>query len=224
MKFIRNRSVAISLMLVTVIALAACAARGPRNKAQVGALTAGELALAIDQNERQAYAAGLPGYDKAAHDRVGVAVTKVLYATRAYERAVAAWPADNATAPAGVEEARKGLNAALTDLEQAIPAIAGVRDPLNRAISALKAALASPSTAVHVVPIQLAQLPGGGVMAFMAFMQLFASLLSSGRTTYEKVRSLLEKEGATPEELADLDVRLSGAIAAREAEHGAGPT
>lgn len=56
----------------------------------------------------------------------------------------------------------------------------------------------------------------------LGYMQMILELVTSGRTTWAKLRAFLQQEGATNEELAALDARLSTAIDAREAEHGAG--
>jgi hypothetical protein len=212
-------TLALTALLTTTIFTGACAARGARNRAQVAALSVGELALELSKTEREIYAAGVTGYTKADHDRVGVALTRVLYATRGYERAVAQWP--DGPVPAAVTTALQGLQAALVDFGQALPALAPVRDPLLRAAAALRAALAALTVRATVSDVRLAQLPGGGVLAFMALIQLLAQLVHSGKTTYGRVRDILAQEGATPEQLARLDAQLSDEIARREAEHGA---
>lgn len=54
----------------------------------------------------------------------------------------------------------------------------------------------------------------------LAIVGIVGQLLFDGRTTYDRIKGALATLGATPEELAALDVRLTDAIAAREAEHG----
>lgn len=140
----RSRLLLIAL-LVAIASLEACAARGPRNTTRVAALAVGEAALGLDQIERQAYTSGLYGADavaaKATHDAIGGKVLIVLRAARAFERAAASWPDDGTPAPAAVDAARAGLLAALADVETILPAAAAARDPILRALAAVRAAL-----------------------------------------------------------------------------------
>lgn len=211
------------LITALVILTVACAARGARNIARVGALTAGELALEVDKQERLAYAGNIPGYDKAAHDKVGAGVLKLLQAERAYERAVAGWPEGVDTVPEIVTTTKAALAGAMTDLQTLLPAIAVVRDPIQRALDALDAFLKKPIASTQLEGVTLAQLPGGGVMAIFALMELITGMLASGRTSYDRLRVILAKEGATDEELVALDTKLSDAIALREAEQPKSP-
>lgn len=121
---------------------ASCAARGARNKAQVGALAIGEAVLGLDQVEHTLYRADPPPYDKPAHDKLGDAILKALHASRAYERAVVEWPT-GATKPQIVDAAEKGLTAALADVEAALPQAGAAREPLLRALAAARAAFAA---------------------------------------------------------------------------------
>lgn len=52
----------------------------------------------------------------------------------------------------------------------------------------------------------------------IGYLQLAAQLIEAGKTSVAALRGWLVQEGATPEQLADMDARLSSAIAAREAE------
>jgi hypothetical protein len=207
------------VLLTVALALAVgCAARGPRAHAQVGALALTDLAVDLSQAEQTLYAASVPGYTKADHDAVGRRILQVLYATRGYERAAAAWPA-GAPKPENVTQAGLAISLALDDLAHVIPAIAGVRDQLNRAITALRAALASLQVdGRHDAPIQ-AQLPGGGLIGLLALVQVLAKLLSEGKTTVADFRGWLEKEGATPADFVAADAAISSEIAVREQEH-----
>lgn len=72
------------LVVVLITPIASCAARANLGQS---ALVVGELALAVDQAERDAFAARL--YDEARHQALGKVVLRVLYAARAYERGVA---------------------------------------------------------------------------------------------------------------------------------------
>lgn len=202
-------------LLVTVTA---CAAKGVRNQTRVGALSVGEAALAIDAAERQVAAGNIPAYDAAAQKQVGAGVLKVLHAARAYERAAASWK-DGEPIPQTLADAKVGLALALTDLSAVIPQAEAVRGPMLKAIDVLKAALAAGLAMRDVPPVQNAQLPAG-VMSLLALANLIGGLVSSGRTSYDRIKALLQKEGATDEELTALDLSLSDAIARREAEQG----
>jgi hypothetical protein len=62
----------------------------------------------------------------------------------------------------------------------------------------------------------VAQLPPiGGLMSFLSLIQLLGSLLTSGRTTVQAIRSFAHREGATDEELAAVDAQLSAELARR---------
>lgn len=217
------RVLAVVLAVGLLSASVACAARGARNQARVAALTVGEAALALDQVERDLYAAGIPGYDKLLHDQVGQGVLKVLYAARAFERAARQWQ-DGLEAPAAVDAARVGVTVALDDIEHLLPAAAAIRDPLLRALAGIRAVLASPQAMLPPGPVRLAQLPSGGLLGFLALMQVFAALVSEGRTTFARLVSVAKQEGATDEELDALDLRLTSAIDARAAEDAQDPT
>jgi len=60
------------------------------------------------------------------------------------------------------------------------------------------------------------------VQEFQTYMLLLAALVNSGQVIGSTIRAWFVSAGATDEQLADLDARLTSAIAAREAEHGAG--
>jgi len=129
------------ILTLSASSFAACAARGPRAQIRVAAMSIGETALAIDQVERQVYAAGLTGYTKADHDRIGAIVLRVLYAARAFERAAAAISEGVNTRTEALTVAEVAVLAALDDLTKALPAIDGVRDPLLKAIATVRAAI-----------------------------------------------------------------------------------
>lgn len=61
-------------------------------------------------------------------------------------------------------------------------------------------------------------MPLDQINAVLAALPVFLSLLDTGKTTVLRLRGFLAAEGATPAQLADMDARLSAAIAAREAE------
>jgi hypothetical protein len=210
-------------IFVAMCAAQACAAKGPRNTTRVAALTAGDLALDVDKAERDIYAAGIKEYGKPQHDAVGDQVLKVLYATRAFERASRQWH-DGETTPKAVDDAKAALVAAIADLERVIPATEAVRTPLLKALNALKAYLSSPSAFLDAAPpLQTAELPlPAGALAILAWAQLAGTLIASGRSSLEKLKSALQREGATDEELDALDVKLTAAIAQREADKSAG--
>lgn len=220
-----TRRWAIGLALVFALSAylqTACAAKGPRNTTRVAALTAGDLALDLDKTERDIRAANLAGYDKPKQDAVGAGILKVLYATRAFERAARQWHEGDNT-PAAVDSAKAAVVTALNDLQNVLPAIDGVRIPLLKALNALKAFLSQPTAYLADVPPIHAELPlPPAVLSIFALAQLAAQLVASGRTTFGKLKAALQKEGATDEELDALDVKLTDAIAQREAERGAG--
>ena len=205
-----------SLALALTLGVAACAAKTPRDRGRVSALAVGEAVLTLDQAERQLYEGSV--YDKATHDKLGAVVLRVLYASRAFERAMAGW-SEGVPMPQAVGTAEAALRAALADVEKAVPQAAAARDPLLRALAAIRALLTPPQAQLLPDrPVLVAQLPAGGLMGLFALFNLLSSLLASGRTTYDRLRALLKAEGATAEELAELDARLSDAIARREAE------
>lgn len=203
-------------LLIATLGAAACAAKTPLAKAQVGALTVGQIVLDIRDAERQVYAGKLPQYGATEHRAVLEQIVNLEYAARGYERAVAAWPPGQSI-PQAVITAKAGLNAALADLQKALPAVQAVRDPMNRAIAALVAWLADPKQARLTArpSVSFSELP---LAALLAAMQLVANLLNSGRTAWSRLREFLQKEGATPEELAAIDAKLTTAIAEDEAE------
>lgn len=212
-----SRSLITAAAVAILLILPACAAKGVRNQTRVGALTVGEAAIAIDQAERQVAAANVPGYDASAQKQVGAGILKVLHAARAYERAAASWQ-ENGPVPEQISAAKVGISQALDDLVAVTPSIEGVRSPLLKAIEVLRAALAAASADAGHLPVVRAQALPPQIMGLFALANLFVGLVSSGRTTFEKLKAALQKEGATEEELAALDVQLSDAIARREAE------
>lgn len=199
-------------VLALVLALSACAS-APVAKARTTALVVGEAILGVDQIERQLYRGNV--YDKATHDNLGAIILRALYAGRSYERAVAQLETGQSL-PADVESAFKAVEVAIDDLQKAIPATAAARQPLMKGIAAIRAALAALSARQTLPVVRTAQ--AGGVMGIFALLQILAQLLASGRTTVDRVREFLRREGATDAELADLDARYTAAIAAREAE------
>lgn len=112
-------------LMATMMYCAACAARGDARRA---ALTIGEVALTLDQQERNAFEAKLYGPDK--HAELGVLVLRVLYGARAYERAVGAGQdplairADLLKALADLEASAKGVNV-VVDSVHAVRAVLG---------------------------------------------------------------------------------------------------
>jgi hypothetical protein len=194
-----------------------CAAKTARDKTRVASLGIGEVALGLDRIERDLYGGNV--YDKATHDKLGQGVLKVLYAARGYERAAAGW-APGGPAPDVVDQARKGVLDALADFEKLIPQLAPARDPLIRALNAIRAAVASPQADLKLPTVVQAQ--AAPLFDFLAIIQVLGSLLASGRTTYERIRELLKKEGATDLELGEMDLRLTAAIDARERDQAAG--
>ena len=56
------------------------------------------------------------------------------------------------------------------------------------------------------------------VAAVLALGEVLLRLIASGAITIGRLREIAATEGATPEELAQMDQRLSAAIARREAE------
>lgn len=61
------------------------------------------------------------------------------------------------------------------------------------------------------------------LVQILAIAQILGQLVLTGKTTIQAVVGFLKQQGATPEQLATLDVRLTGAIDAREAEKAARP-
>ena len=54
--------------------------------------------------------------------------------------------------------------------------------------------------------------------SILLFAQIFLRLLADGVITVQKLRQIAKEAGATPEELTDLDRRLSEAIVKRDEE------
>jgi hypothetical protein len=105
----------IAAIIVMLMIVAGCAARTQQDLGR-SALIAGELALAIDEQEQAAFKAGL--YDVKRHNELGVVILRMLYAVRSYERA--------AVAAQDPTQARLEALKALDDVSQAakgVPAI-----------------------------------------------------------------------------------------------------
>jgi hypothetical protein len=102
----RQRLIAPLLILVLITGCAGSI----RDNVRKSVLVTGEVALSIDQAERDVYATGV--YDAAKHKQIGAAILVMLTAVRAYERAVAALPqamADALSAIAAVERIVEGI-------------------------------------------------------------------------------------------------------------------
>lgn len=56
------------------------------------------------------------------------------------------------------------------------------------------------------------------VQTIFSFAGIFLRLLDQGLITLERIKAIAAEAGATPAELAELDSRLSAAIARRQAE------
>lgn len=228
------RFATLSLCLALFVSSVACAARTPLHRAQVAALTFGDIALEINQTEWNVYRSNVPGYDSAAHDKVGLAILKVIRLARGYERAVSLWP-ENSAVPQAVVDAKHALNVGLDDLVKALPALDAVRSPLNRVINTLVAAISDPKLSRQVIDadhwiiatINTHKTRGQSqpwqaeVPPIFAVFSMLVQLVAQGRIAVGRVREFLEKEGATPEELASLDAKLTLAEAERVAEHNA---
>lgn len=106
------------IAVVLLLSLGSCAARSDARRA---ALTIGEVALTIDQQERNAFAAKLYGAEK--HQELGGHVLRILYGARAYERAVAAGQDPSVI--------RVDLLRALADLEQAAKGVDVIGDAVR---------------------------------------------------------------------------------------------
>lgn len=211
-----------ALAFIAVVLLAcvtACAARSTRDQARSSAVTVGEAVLAIDQLETQLATAQIPGYDATAQKPVSAAILKALHAARAYERATkAATASADRSALAQLEAAKHAVLTALDDVVAVVPASEAIRGPLTKAVNVARAALAAATARIggEVVPVQGAQLPAS-IPALLQLASVIASLIASGRSSIERIKAALSKEGATDEELDALDDRLTEAIDRREA-------
>lgn len=210
-----------ALAFIAVVLLAcvtACAARSTRDQARSSAVTVGEAVLAIDQLETQLATAQIPGYDATAQKPVSAAILKALHAARAYERATkAATASADRSALAQLEAAKHAVLAALDDVVAVVPASEAIRGPLTKAVNVARAALAAATARIGgEVPVQGAQLPAS-IPALLQLASVIASLIASGRSSIERIKAALSKEGATDEELDALDDRLTEAIDRREA-------
>ncbi|HND25053.1 MAG TPA: hypothetical protein PK229_12090 [Rhodocyclaceae bacterium] len=206
----------IALVLLAVVT--ACAARSTRDQARSSAVTVGEAVLAIDQLETQLATAQIPGYDATAQKPVSAAILKALHAARAYERATkAATASADRSALAQLEAAKHAVLTALDDVVAVVPASEAIRGPLTKAVNVARAALAAATARIGgEVPVQGAQLPAS-IPALLQLASVIASLIASGRSSIERIKAALSKEGATDEELDALDDRLTEAIDRREA-------
>jgi len=210
-----------ALAFIAVVLLAcvtACAARSTRDQARSSAVTVGEAVLAIDQLETQLATAQIPGYDATAQKPVSAAILKALHAARAYERATkAATASADRSALAQLEAAKHAVLTALDDVVAVVPASEAIRGPLTKAVNVARAALAAATARIGgEVPVQGAQLPAS-IPALLQLASVIASLIASGRSSIERIKAALSKEGATDEELDALDDRLTEAIDRREA-------
>lgn len=111
-------------LLAIALVTTACAAR---SEIQTASLSVGELSLAVDQAERDAYAGKL--YDAERHAIIGKSVLRLLYAARAFERTVAA--------EANPEATRAELLRALDDIEKTAQGV----PPILTAVGAIRSVL-----------------------------------------------------------------------------------
>ena len=216
MRLPRLASALVALVLLALVT--ACAARSARDQARSSAVTVGEAVLAIDQLETQLATAQIPGYDATAQKPVSAAILKALHAARAYERATkAATASADRSALAQLEAAKHAVLTALDDVVAVVPASEAIRGPLTKAVNVARAALAAATARIGgEVPVQGAQLPAS-IPALLQLASVIASLIASGRSSIERIKAALSKEGATDEELDALDDRLTEAIDRREA-------
>lgn len=114
---IRRTAARLAIVVVLVSPMAACAAKGPLAKAQVGALTATEIVKAIDAAETAAFEAKF--YDDAKHKAVGLQIANLADATLAYVQAVRAWT--NTGAQGAAASARAGVLSAIAAVMPMLP-------------------------------------------------------------------------------------------------------
>jgi hypothetical protein len=121
------------------------------------------------------------------------------------------WPADAKVTDA-VLASQKALNDAITELTQVIPALAAVNVPLNRAISALRAALGAQTVqaAGAVLPTDAA--------GILALLQLALGLYTAGKMTFSDLVGFLKASGASDEDLEAAKALVDADIAAIDAE------
>lgn len=214
-RVLRSTTSRLAVVLLIAAVSTACAAKGLRNQLRVGALGANQAAIDLSQTESDLYASRL--YPQATHDTLVEAKLKVLHSARAFERAVAQWPAGEETLPVAVEQARRAVLVALDDLEKVIPQIEVVRRPLDAALKALRDALAT-QISQHlqpVPPLRPAELPPlqPGLLSILAIAQLVTKMLLDGRLNPARWIAFLRKEGASDEEIAASDLAVSAEIA-----------
>lgn len=214
------KTLAFVLALAVTPLVTGCAAKTFHDQARVGAKTIGDAVLALDDAEWKAYDAKAYGVD--VHAKLGDAVTKLLYAGRAYERGVRAIPSNGTAIPQALTDAQKQLDAALADVSQLVPQTGSARTPLTTALEAVKAAY-NVVKAKQLPPVQGAEIPPG-VFQIFALANIFAGLIASGRATFEKLKADLKANGATDAELDTLDGAYTSAIARREADKATDPT
>lgn len=122
--------------ILILVILTGCAG-SIRDNFRRAALISGEVALGIDQTERDVYATGV--YDDATHKKIGAAILVMLKAVRVYERAVAAWP-ESFSMPPDVPTALADAIAAINNVERIIEGIPGT-GKLTANLNRIKAAL-----------------------------------------------------------------------------------
>lgn len=202
-------------LLISGLGVVGCAAKTPLGKAQVAALSAGKAALAVDQAEYDAYGAGF--YDAATHKAVAAPIRSMLYAVRGYERAISAWSGDPYAQPESVAKARSAVVASIDDLEAALKSVKGTAQ-VRAALRALRVALGLP-IAPESVPI-----PNQAAVPFMAVVLLLWRIWKDKEADgtvghfVAEMLEMLKRNGATLEELAEVDAELTSAIARREGE------
>lgn len=112
--------------VIVVVSLAAVMSAGCaltiRDNVRKAALVSGEIALGIDQAERDLYASGVYSAEK--HKQVGAAILVALTAVRSFERAARAWP-EKVTMPQNVPQAMVDALAAIAAVERIVEGIPG---------------------------------------------------------------------------------------------------
>jgi hypothetical protein len=200
-----------SLLAIMALSCVVGACASARSHARAGAVTFSHLAHDVKITEDKVYDSKIAGYDQAAHLKVQQGIRKLLVAASAYDTAVHDWPADAKVTDA-VLASQKALNDAITELTQVIPALAAVNVPLNRAISALRAALGAQTVqaAGAVLPTDAA--------GILALLQLALGLYTAGKMTFSDLVGFLKASGASDEDLEAAKALVDADIAAIDAE------
>jgi hypothetical protein len=125
---------ALAPILVLVLITSACAGT-LRDRVRTTAMTAGEIALTVDQSERSYRSIGIASYTPEAQQKAGAAILQMLQAVQVFERAARAWPETwPRIMPASMLDAQQKALASIAAVQrifEPLPQAAGLLDRLG---------------------------------------------------------------------------------------------